>query len=102
MEMPSSRRQLSVEEQSAAVEKFDISVRPSASAPINAARWDIDLSPGSRRLPLIKVAGFSLINDSYGTLRDTKGNNLLQIAHPTIVIFPFQRRFSPVTSSTKG
>jgi len=61
METPRSRRQASVEAQSAAVEKFEISVLPSASAAISAARCDIDLSPGKRNRPWIKRAGFSLI-----------------------------------------
>src|ERR1041384_5884936 len=100
MEMPSSRRQPSVEEQSAAVEKFEISVRTSASAPINAARCESDLSPGKRKLPRIKTAGCSLIICRHGTVEDIKSNDTSQIAHP-LIVFP-QQLFPPETFLTRG
>lgn len=61
MEIPSDRKQPSVEAQSRAVEKFEISVLPWARAAISAARCEMDLSPGKRNRPLIERAGLSLM-----------------------------------------
>ena len=70
IETPSCRRQERVEAQSWAVEKFKISDLPEASAAIRAARCEIDLSPGMRRLPEIKCAGASLILFRLCALKD--------------------------------
>jgi len=61
MEIPSERKQPRVDAQSCAVEKFEISELPRASAAISAARCEMDLSPGNRSRPFIKRAGFSLM-----------------------------------------
>ena len=61
IEMPRAWRHDTVEAQSRAVEKFEISDLFDASAAIRAARCEIDLSPGSRNLPLINVANSSRI-----------------------------------------
>lgn len=45
-----------VEAQSRAVEKFEISNLLADSAAMRAARCEIDLSPGNRKLPFINVA----------------------------------------------
>lgn len=54
-----------VEAQSRAVEKFEISDLLDDSAAMRAARCEIDLSPGKRKLPLINVALSSLIFVAY-------------------------------------
>ena len=55
---PSCRRQASVEAQSAPVEKLVMVVVPSARADSMAARWEIDLSPGSAgKTPRTRRAG---------------------------------------------
>src|SRR4051794_4021431 len=71
-EMLSSRKHESVDAQSAAVEKFEISVRSSASAAMSAARCDIDLSPGKRSRPVRKCAGLSLITGQVMYLKGHK------------------------------
>ena len=63
--MPSERKQLRVDAQSRAVEKFEISDLPRARAAMSAARWEIDLSPGNRSRPLIERAGVSLMMSHY-------------------------------------
>jgi hypothetical protein len=61
IETPSARKQATVDAQSRAVEKFAISELPDARAAMSAARWDIDLSPGSCKRPLIRRAGVSFM-----------------------------------------
>jgi hypothetical protein len=51
IETPKLRRQLIVERQSSASKKPLTSVMPRAKAPIMAARWVIDLSPGTDSSP---------------------------------------------------
>ena len=58
---PKSRRHVRVDAQSAAVEKFEISESPLASAAMSAARWEMDLSPGSWIRPVIRRAGASFM-----------------------------------------
>ena len=65
METPSERRHFNVEPQSRAVEKFEISELPRASAAMSAARCEMDLSPGNRNRPLIERAGVSFIVSDY-------------------------------------
>jgi hypothetical protein len=65
METPSARKQLRVDAQSCAVEKFEISDFPRASAAIRAARCEIDLSPGNRNRPFIDRAGLSFMLSGY-------------------------------------
>ncbi len=67
METPKSRRQESVEAQSRAVEKFEISDGPWASAAIKAARCEMELSPGKGIRPQIRCAGASFMFYKYGT-----------------------------------
>ena len=59
--MPSDRKQPRVDAQSCAVEKFEISELPRASAAMRAARWEIDLSPGNLSRPFIELAGVSFM-----------------------------------------
>ena len=52
----------SVEAQSAALEKLRTRVLPLAIAPMSAARCEMDLSPGTVKLPRTKEAGSILIS----------------------------------------
>lgn len=54
---PSASRHCSVLQQSAPFEKLCITVFPSAMEPISAARWDMDLSPGTQQEPFNFLSG---------------------------------------------
>src|SRR5829696_2265996 len=100
MEMPRSRKQASVEAQSAAVEKFEISETPSASAAISAARCEIDLSPGNRRQPSTRRTGFSRIMSANVLTATEQATLCYKLGHPAIAIPP--QRVSPNTIYTRG
>jgi hypothetical protein len=61
---PSDDRQDKVTAQSAAVEKFSNVETPSASEAINAARCEIDLSPGTELVPFKRLADAILMGSS--------------------------------------
>jgi len=61
---PSDDRQDKVAAQSAAVEKFSMVETLSASEAINAARCEIDLSPGTEQIPFKRRAGAILMASS--------------------------------------
>ncbi len=62
MGIPILRKQEMVERQSAPCKKLVISVVPSEIAPNIIARWEIDLSPGIKTVPLKRSACFNSIN----------------------------------------
>ena len=92
--MPSARKQLRVDAQSCAVEKFEISDLPRESAAMSAARWEIDLSPGNRSRPFIELAGFSFmqsVNVRDATLESKcaiKHSILLAVSSPSAGVPP--------------
>ena len=61
---PNSDRQDKVAEQSAAVERFSMVEIPSAKEEINAARCEIDLSPGTEEVPCKRLADAILMAPS--------------------------------------
>jgi hypothetical protein len=61
---PSADRQDKVAAQSAAVEKFSTVEKPSAREAINAARCEIDLSPGTEQVPFKRRADAILMASS--------------------------------------
>ena len=81
--MPSARKQLRVDAQSCAVEKFEISDLPRASAAMSAARWEIDLSPGNRSRPFIELAGFSFMRSV--NVRDATLESKCAIKHSILL-----------------
>src|SRR3990170_8078743 len=62
MRTPRSRRQSSVRRQSSARRKLLTVVTPEASAPMIAARCEMDLSPGRRQRPLSCAAGVTVMS----------------------------------------
>ncbi len=79
---PSARRASSVDSVSAALPKPAMRVSPSLTAPISAARCEIDLSPGTRMWPTRADAGSTRVTASRARARRRRRSPAPRAARP--------------------